>query len=87
MSPVCVSITPSKESVIGIVNDAEKEIEELIYGLVYQLASSTPERSKEFSYYCEILSKDDKFMKAVEEIYESRHKGFETGYKKLKNRS
>jgi len=51
------------------------------------LASSTPERSKEFSYYCEILSKDDKFMKAVEEIYESRHKGFETGYKKLKNKS
>jgi hypothetical protein len=75
----------SEEPIEQIVNDAEKKIEQLIYEFVYQLASPAPEVSKEFSYYCEILSKDDKFMKAVEEIYESRHKGFERGYDNLMN--
>jgi hypothetical protein len=48
------------------------------------LASSATEASKEFSYYREILSHDEKFTKVVDEIYEKRHKGFETGYKKLR---
>jgi hypothetical protein len=30
---------------------------------------------------------DDKFMRVVERIYENRHIGFETGYKKLRNKS
>jgi hypothetical protein len=53
----------SEEPIEQIVNDAEKKIEQLIYEFVYQLASPAPEVSKEFSYYCEILSKDDRFMK------------------------
>ena len=65
----------SEEPIIQIVNDAEKQIEQLIYEFVYDLASLP--KDPEFSYYCEILSKDDKFMKVVEEIYENRHKGFE----------
>jgi hypothetical protein len=40
--------------------------------------------SKEFSYYCEILSRDDKFMRVIEKIHEDRHKGFERGYEMLK---
>ncbi|MGC1931299.1 MAG: hypothetical protein WA667_20200 [Candidatus Nitrosopolaris sp.] len=71
----------------GIVNDAEKQIEQLIYEFVYDLASSGTEASKEFSHYFEILSQDDKFMRVMERLYENRHKGFETGYKKLRNRS
>ncbi|MFY9796588.1 MAG: hypothetical protein WAK17_27770 [Candidatus Nitrosopolaris sp.] len=39
----------------GIVNDAEKQIEQLIYEFVYDIASSGTEASKEFSYYFEIL--------------------------------
>jgi hypothetical protein len=78
---------PSKESVMWIVDDAEMNIEELIYRFVYRMASSAPEKSKEFSYYCEILSKDDKFMRMVEKIHEDKHKGFETGYKKLTNKN
>ena len=78
---------PSEESIKDIVNDAEKQIEQLIYEFVYHLASSATEASKEFSYYCEILSKDVKFMSVVEKINENRHKGFEKGYKKLTNTS
>jgi NAD(P)-dependent dehydrogenase (short-subunit alcohol dehydrogenase family) len=64
-----------------IVNDAEKQIEQLIYEFVYDLASSATnsERGREFLYYCEILSRDHKFMRMVEGIYENRHKGFERG--------
>ena len=76
---------PSEESMKDIVNDAKKRLEQLIYEFVYSLASSAPETRKEFSYYCEILSKDDGFVKVVEEIYEDRHKGFERGYKMLMN--
>ncbi|MGB6594933.1 MAG: hypothetical protein WBE68_25815, partial [Candidatus Nitrosopolaris sp.] len=75
---------PSKESAIGIVNDAEKKIEQLIYGFVYRLALSGPEGSKEFSYYYEILSRDERFMKMVQEIYQNRQV-FERGYKRLTN--
>jgi hypothetical protein len=68
---------PHEESIKHIVKDAERQIEQLIYEFVYDLAlSSTDSKiSKEFSYYCEILSRDHKFMRAVEEIYENRHKG------------
>lgn len=74
----------SEESMQDIVNDAEKRIEQLIYEFVYHLASSATKISKEFSYYCEILSQDDKFMRVVKKIQEDRHKGFERGYKMLK---
>lgn len=77
----------SEESMKDIVNDAKKKLEQIIYEFVYHLVSPTPETNKEFSYYCEILSQDDKFMKVVEEIYEDRHKGFERGYEKLKDSS
>ncbi|MFY9794958.1 MAG: hypothetical protein WA323_22740 [Candidatus Nitrosopolaris sp.] len=78
---------PREESIKTILNHAEKRIEQLIYEFVYHLASSATEASKEFSYYFEILSQDDKFMRVVERLYENRHKGFETRYKKLRNRS
>jgi hypothetical protein len=72
---------PSEESIKHMVNDAEKQIEQLIYEFVYDLASSATdsERGNEFLYYCKILSRDHKFMRVVEEIYENRHKGFEHG--------
>ncbi|HXP49298.1 MAG TPA: hypothetical protein VN922_05050, partial [Bacteroidia bacterium] len=41
---------PSKETAIGIVNHAQKKIEQLIYGFLCELASSEPEESKKFSY-------------------------------------
>jgi hypothetical protein len=74
-----------EESMQGIVNDAEKRIEQLIYEFVCRLASSTTQVSRQASYYREILSKDEKFMKVVEGIYKNKHKGFETGYKMLTN--
>jgi len=40
-----------------------------------------------FILLCEILSNDDKFMRVVERIYEDRHRGFETGYNKLRNKN
>ncbi|MGC2573575.1 MAG: hypothetical protein WA364_18835, partial [Candidatus Nitrosopolaris sp.] len=78
---------PSKETAIGIINHAQKKIEQLIYGFLCELASSEPEESKKFSYYYEILSRDDKFMKVVEEIYQNRDKAFERSYKRLTNNS
>jgi hypothetical protein len=72
-----------EESMQDIVNDAEKQIEQIIYGFVYNLAFSGTEASREVSYCREILSQDEKFMKVVEEIYKNRHKGFEVGYKNL----
>lgn len=77
---------PREESIKQIVNDAEKQIEQLIYEFVYDPASSAtdPERGKEFSYFCDILSRDRKFMRMVEEIYENRHKGFERGCEHLR---
>lgn len=78
---------PSNAPTERVLNDAKKRIEQLVYENVLFAASSAAETSKEFSYYCEILSKDDRFMKVVEKIYEDRHKGFERGYKKLRNKS
>ena len=55
---------PREESIKHIFNGAEKQIEQLLYEFVYDLASSATdsERGKEFLYYCEILSRDHKFM-------------------------
>jgi hypothetical protein len=64
-----------------VVSKVERGIEQIIYEFVCQLEPR--EASEEFSYYREILSKDDKFMKVVKEIYENRHKCFERGYKSL----
>lgn len=76
-TPIC---TLEKNN-LNLNNDAEKQIEQLIYEFVYNLASSTTNSdiSKEFSYYYKILSQDDKFMRVVEKLYENRHKGFERG--------
>ena len=75
----------SDEQIGQVVNDAEAVIVQLIYGFVYQLAA--PETREEFSSYRENLSQDDKFMKAVKQIYENRHKCFEAGYNMLTNSS
>jgi hypothetical protein len=77
----------SDDSMKDIVNDAEKKIEQLVYEFVYHLASPATEESKEYSYYCDLLSRDDEFMRMVDKIHEDRHKGFEIGYKKLRNYS
>ena len=71
----------------GIVDKIKKEIEQLIYEFVYSLGASVtdPERSKEYSYYRGILSEDNKFIKAVQQIYDNRHKVFERGYNMLIN--
>jgi len=74
-----------EEKIKGILHDAEKQIEQLIYEFVCDLASPVTETSEELSYYFETLSQDDKFMKVVEKIHEDRHKGFERGYKQLRN--
>jgi hypothetical protein len=76
---------PANAPLEQILNHAKKRIEQLVYEDVLFAASPVAETSKEFSYYREILSKDDKFMKVVQEIYENRHKVFEAGYKKLTN--
>jgi hypothetical protein len=75
-----------EEDLKDIVNDTKQQIEQLIYGFVSELASAAnSERSKEISYYGKILSEDKKFMSTVKEIYENRHKGFEQGYRMLRN--
>jgi hypothetical protein len=79
--------TPYEKSIKDIIYDAKMQIEQLIYGLVYDFASSAkdPEKGNEFSYYAKVLSDDNKFIKIVREIYEDRHTGFEKGYKMLTN--
>jgi hypothetical protein len=72
----------SEESLQDIVNEAEERVGQLIHKFVYHLPSET---SKEFSYYGDFLSKDDKFMTMVEKIHEDSHKGFERGYMMLMN--
>jgi hypothetical protein len=79
LGTVVVRHTRSEVSMKDIVK-YEKRLEQLIYEFVYSLASPAPETSKEFSYYCEIQSKDDRFMKVVKKIYEDKHKDFEIGY-------
>ena len=59
-------------------------MEEWIYGFVYDLALLSPVENPEVSYYIQILSKDDRFMNTLQEIYENRHKVFERGYSMLR---
>jgi hypothetical protein len=68
-----------------VIDKAKKELEKLIYEFVYSLgvAAADHKRSKEYLYYRDILSQDKKFMKAVQGIYEKRHKVFENGYSML----
>ncbi len=64
-------------------------MQQLIFDFVYDLESSAkdPEKGNQISYYFFILSRDNKFIKVVEKIYENRHKGFERGYRKLRNKN
>jgi hypothetical protein len=66
----------------GIIDKAKKEVEQLIYEFICNLgvAVADSERNKEYVYYRDILSEDNKFMKAVQEIYDNRHNVFEKGY-------
>ena len=50
-----------------------------------QQAAKDPEEAKEISYYITILSEDNKFINAIQQIYENRHKGFERGYRLFTN--
>ena len=74
----------SNDSVKPIVDEAESQMQQLIYELVYDLESSL--KDPESSYYYDLLSRDQKFKRVVQKIYESKHKGFECGYKRLFNK-
>jgi hypothetical protein len=80
---------PYEESIKDIISDAKKQIGQLIYWFVYDLASFAKDHEKEneISYYVKVLSDDNKFISAIREIYVNRHKGFEKGYKMLTNRT
>lgn len=86
---MCVTTQMRKEwSVMHVVFEVERSIEQIIYEFVYRLASEEREtRQEEYSYYRKILSQDDRFMKVVQDIYQNRHKGFERGYHNLMNGS
>ena len=66
-----------------IIENSRRMMEELIYGFVYDLASSSPAENPEISYNLQILSADNRFMHTLKEIYENRHKVFERGYNML----
>ena len=60
---------PSREAVVEIINYTEKEVEPIIYKFVCRLAllaTTEAGASNEFSFYFDILFKDDKFMRVVE---------------------
>ena len=85
-SDILVGMHLPDEEIFGdIIFDAKKQIQQIFYEFVYDfsLSASNPERAKEFSYYYEILSQDQKFMATVEDIYKNRHGGFEKGYHML----
>jgi len=74
---------PSTEAVVEIINYAEKEITPIIYRFVCRLASlatTDAAASNKYSFYFDILSKDDKFMRVVQKVHEEMHKDFEKGY-------
>lgn len=56
-----------EESIKSIADEAEKQIQQLIYEFVYDLGSSAIdyEIGDQISYYYDILSRDNKFMKVV----------------------
>jgi hypothetical protein len=86
-SNILVSMhAPDEELLMDIIQDAQKQMRQIIYEFVYDLsllAVSDQERAKELFYYCKILSQDKKFLITVEDIYKNRHKGFEKGYHML----
>jgi hypothetical protein len=67
-----------------IIDEAESQIQQLVYELVYDLELTR--KDPESSYYYDLLSRDQKFRKVMQKIYESTHKGFERGYKRLINK-
>jgi hypothetical protein len=80
----------SEESLGDMDNNSKNQIEEIIYGLVYDLASASKstedyEQGTEYSFYSKILAEDKKFMDMVERIYIDKHKRFESGYRILRN--
>ena len=79
------NLISNDESIKHLINDAKQKIEQLIYGFVYSLASSSSSSSEdpEVLYYVQILSGDNSFITVLQEIYENRHKGFERGYRML----
>jgi hypothetical protein len=79
---VVVNKIPQEDYLRPLVEEAEKQIQQLIYKFVSDLASSPMD--SESSYCYNVLSGDKKFMKAVREIYEKQHRSFERGYKLLK---
>jgi hypothetical protein len=80
-----VVVEPMISEENGIVDKAKNELEQLIYDFICSLGVSVvdSERNKEYLYYRQVLSEDKKFMEAVQEIYENRHKVFERGYNML----
>ena len=86
-SDILVTMLLPKEKLLeDIVGDVINQMQQIIYEFVCNLSLfiSDPEKSQEFSYYCKILSRDKKFMAAVDDIYKKRHKGFEKVYQMLK---
>jgi hypothetical protein len=51
----------------------------------YPVPHQQQKQARNFHIIVKILSKDDKFMKAAQDIYDNRHKGIERGYEKLTN--
>jgi len=80
---------PREELIKPMITEAEKQMEQIIYGLVYDLALSIEDAAlqKEASYYVKVLSEHNKFISKVREIYSERHKGFERGYRLLNNQA
>lgn len=73
----------TNDSAKHIIENTRRMMEELIYGFVYDLASLSTAENPEISYYVQILSADNRFMHTLKEIYENRHKVFESGYNML----
>jgi hypothetical protein len=68
----------------NLIHNTKKEIEQLIYQFVRKLGASSG--NNETDYFFGLLSKDNKFMKMVDYLY-NNHKHFEYGYAKLNNKS
>jgi hypothetical protein len=79
---VVVNKIPQEDYLRPLIEEAERQIQQLIYKFVSDLASSPMD--SESSYRYNVLSRDEKFMKVAKEIYEKRHRSFERGYKLLK---
>lgn len=72
---------PQEDSLSPLFDETEKQMQQLIYNFVSDLESSPMDSE---SLYCyDVLSRDKKFMRVVQKIYENRHKGFERGYAML----